>query len=85
LTDVETIILMTLLQADGSASYRDIVGAFPRISEPWYAINKLRSAGAISHPRYGIWEITEKGRIAAALARAKDPAICRAWPMPQAD
>ena len=35
------------------------------------AINSLQKAGAIRRIRYGLYEITEKGRIAIALVNAR--------------
>lgn len=37
------------------------------IDKAWYVADRLRSVGALSHPQYGRWQITEKGRIACAL------------------
>jgi len=35
----------------------------------WALLNKLRTHQCITHVRYGRWAITERGRIALALAR----------------
>jgi len=75
----ETFVLMMALQANGRLRYRDVCAAMPPYAEPWGILNSLRRQGAVEHPRYDHWEITEKGRIAAALALHKDPKLADAF------
>lgn len=84
MTANETVVLMLALQADPhplrySVAYRAVRGERAQA-----LMNTLRKKGALEHPRYDNWYLTEKGRIAAALARAKDPKLVAAFPVEMA-
>lgn len=78
MTRDETVVLMLALAEDGQPlryrTVRDAIGG-----EPWNVLNSLKAQGALDHPRYNDWRITEKGRIAAALAMHKDPQLAAAF------
>jgi hypothetical protein len=74
----ETFVLLLALKADGRLRYRDVYAAV-RGERAWSILNGLRKGGALSHPAYDHWEITEKGRIAAALAIHKDRKLAEAF------
>lgn len=65
--------LLATASAVESFRYRDACDLLG--GEPWHILNTLRLVGAIEHPAYDRWVITEKGRIAVALAMAKDPEL----------
>lgn len=72
MTRDETAALMLALAADGQPlRYRTVQNALG--GEPWGILNSLKIQGALRHAGYNDWRITEKGRIAAALAMHKDP------------
>lgn len=75
----ETFVLMLALIADGRLRYRDVTQAMPRGYEPWRILDSLKNDGALEHLGYDHWQITEKGRIAIALAMHKDPALAYAF------
>lgn len=55
---------LTNLRAMGAAmGVNPIFG----LDRAWYAADRLRAAGALTHVGYGRWQITEKGRLAWAL------------------
>ncbi len=76
LTDNEARVLALAARADRPLRYRDVVHVLG--GEPWALLNSLKQQGGLAHLGYDRWEITEKGRIAAALALAKDPELARA-------
>lgn len=76
LTRDETLILVLAATGTGRLAYRDVCAVIG--GEPWSKLNSLKNAGALAHHRYNHWEITEKGRIAAALALTKDPKLAEA-------
>lgn len=78
MTNNETLVLMLALTADGVLRYREVFRAVHG-ERAWSILNSLKKAGALDHPGYGLWQITEKGRIAAALAMHKDPKLARAF------
>lgn len=83
LTDDEKLALVTLLRCGPCSTY-DIAarlrcGARCTSHERGYNIalnllNALKSCKAATHG-YGRWEITERGRIAAALVLFKEPKL----------
>lgn len=76
MTQDETITLLMALVAERPLQSRDIAnGLGCSIEHAYYVANSLRNAGALAKPRYGHWSITEKGRIASALAMHKDPSL----------
>jgi hypothetical protein len=77
MTANETFVLMMAL-ADGPLRYRDVYAAV-RGERAWAILNSLHKAGALEHPAYNHWQITEKGRIAAALAMHKDAKLARSF------
>jgi len=76
LTRDETLILVLAARADRPLRYRDVYHVVG--GEPWSKLNSLKVEGALTHLGYDRWEITEKGRIAAALALTKDPELAKA-------
>jgi Mn-dependent DtxR family transcriptional regulator len=75
MTENQTTILMLALQNSGRLHYRaayDIMG-----ENAWAVLNTLKLAGAVDHPGYDDWRLTERGRIAAALAMHKDRNLAR--------
>lgn len=76
MTRDETLVLVTAALADRPLRYRDVVHVLG--GEPWSKMKSLRDQGALEHLGYDRWLITEKGRIAAALAMAKDPDLAAA-------
>lgn len=77
MTTNETFVLMLALNAGHRLRYRDVTSAMP--GEPWRLLNNLRKQGVLAHLRYDHWQITEKGRLAAAMAMHKDPKLARAF------
>lgn len=71
LTPNETFVLMLALKADGDLPYDEVYRAVGG-ERAWHILNSLKKDGALDHPGYNRWRITEKGRIAAALLLAKD-------------
>jgi hypothetical protein len=66
----EISILLLAARADRPLRYRDVVHVLG--GEPWSRLNSLKMQGGLDHLGYDRWVITEKGRIAAALAMHKD-------------
>lgn len=78
MTRDETLVLMLALAEDGEPlRYRTVQGTLG--GEPWRILRGLADQGALRHAGYNDWRITEKGRIAAALAMAKDPELAAAF------
>lgn len=77
ITRDEIAVLMLALAADGqSLRYK---AAYAIMGERCLKIlNSLKVQGALDHAGYNDWRITEKGRIAAALAMHKDPDLAAA-------
>lgn len=78
MSDNETIVLLLALKADGPLRYADVFKAM-RGERAWSILNSLKGQGALDHPAYNHWQITEKGRIAAALAMSKNPRLAEAF------
>jgi hypothetical protein len=78
MTKNETIVLLLALKVNGRLRYRAVYYAMGG-ERAWSILNGLRNAGALDHPAYDHWEITEKGRIAAALLLAKDARLAEAF------
>lgn len=78
MTNNETIVLLLALKADGRLRYRTVYQAM-RGERAWSILSNLRSQGALEHRGYDHWQITEKGRIAAALLMAKNPRLAAAF------
>lgn len=78
MTANQTFVLMLALQADGPLRYQTVYDAV-KGERAWSILNSLKQAGALEHPAYNHWQITEKGRIAAALAMAKDQKLALAF------
>lgn len=76
LTRDETLILVLAATGTGRLLYRDVCAVIG--GEPWGKLNALKNEGALAHHGYNRWEITEKGRLAAALALIKDPELAEA-------
>lgn len=74
----ETFVLLLALKADGPLRYREVYAAVHG-ERAWSILNALHKAGALDHPAYNHWQITEKGRIAAALAMSKDSKLADAF------
>lgn len=74
----ETFVLMLALAAGDRLRYRDVYAAV-RGERAWAILDSLRKAGVLDHPSYDHWRITEKGRIAAALAMHKDSKLAAAF------
>lgn len=81
MTADETLILMMALICDKHPlTTRDIVlGLDVRADRAYYVASRLRQQGVLTKPRFGEWAITEKGRIACALAMHKDPSLYDAF------
>lgn len=76
----ETFVLMLALQADDRLQIGAVASAMHGTADnAWPVLNSLRRQGAIEHVRYDHWRITEKGRIAAALAMHQDPKLASAF------
>lgn len=65
MTADETAVLLMAVNAD-PLRYRDVYDLYGE--RAWSLLKALKAQGAIDHPGYNRWQITEKGRIAAALA-----------------
>ena len=82
MTTNETFVLMLALIADQRLRYRTVYKAVHG-EQAWSILNKLHKQCAIDHVRYDYWQITEKGRIAIALAMSKDKGLAglswRSW------
>lgn len=77
MTRDETAILMLALAEDGQPlRYKTAYAMLGEAS--WRILRNLADQGALHHAGYNDWRITEKGRIAAALAMHKDPALAAA-------
>lgn len=77
MTDDEICVLMLALAEDGQPlRYKTVYGIFRE--RGLNILNRLKAQGALDHPRYNDWRITERGRIAAALALHKNPALAAA-------
>lgn len=71
---------MMALVSERPLESREIArGLDSSVDHAYYIANGLRTAGALTKPRYGHWSITEKGRLACALAMHKDPALHSAF------
>lgn len=80
LTYDETLTLMMALVAERPLESREIArGLDSGVDRAYYVANGLKAAGALEKPRYGQWAITEKGRIACALAMCKLPDLRMAF------
>jgi len=80
LTDDETLTLMMALTSSCVLTSKQIAqGLDCDVRKVWQIANRLTEAGALTKPRYGQWAITEKGRIACALALYKDPSLQAAF------
>lgn len=78
MTKDEICVLMLALAEDGHPLRYKAV--FAIMGERCLNIlNNLKRQGAVDHAGYNDWRITEKGRIAAALAMAKDPELAAAF------
>lgn len=77
MTISETVVLLMALKVDGPLRYREVYKV--KHESAWAILNSLRNQGALEHPAYDRWQITEKGRIAAALAMAKNRALADAF------
>lgn len=76
MTDDETLTLMMALVSKSPLKSREIAqGLDSDVAHAYYVASGLRRQGALEKPRYGHWTITEKGRIACALAMHKDPSL----------
>ncbi len=78
MTNNETIVLLLALKVDGPLRYATVYHAMGG-ERAWSILRRLRHAGALDHPGYNHWQITEKGRIAAALAMAKNSRLAAAF------
>ena len=78
MTTNETFVLMLALIANDRLQYRTVYDAVHG-EQAWTILNKLRKQGALEHVRYDHWKITEKGRIAIALAMTKDKRLAQIW------
>jgi len=79
-TDDETLTLMMALTSPGPLTSAELAQGLGCSRErAYYIANRLVHAGALAKPRYGQWAITEKGRIACALAMYKDQALRAAF------
>ena len=74
----ETFVLMLALQADDRLRYWTVYQACHGERAHGLLV-ALERQGALEHVRYDHWRITEKGRIAAALAMHKDPKLAEAF------
>lgn len=72
MTGDETAVLMLALRPSAKL-YKAAFRVFGE--RAYYVLKSLERQGAIEHVGYNDWRITEKGRIAAALAMAKDPEL----------
>ena len=80
MTADETLTLMMALTARRPLESRQIAqGLDTSVEHAYYVANGLKRLGALEKPRYGHWTITEKGRIACALAMHKDPSLVAAF------
>jgi hypothetical protein len=75
MTTDETAALMLALAEDGQPLRYKAVYALMG-ERCLKVLNSLKDHGALVHAGYNDWRITEKGRIAAALAVHKDSAAC---------
>ena len=76
----ETLTLMMALVAERPLETREIAQGIDSSREhAYYVANTLRVSGALEKPRYGHWTITEKGRIACALAMHQDRSLRTAF------
>jgi biotin operon repressor len=74
ITEDETLLLLTLLSYGGAASTTHLREALCLSSSRiWHLALGLEEHGAVIHPRYGRYSLTEKGRIACALVMHKRP------------
>ena len=68
MSEVVFCILMALIEYQGTAHFSDIECASGFTSDSFYGqARRLLSRGWISHPYYGCWMITERGKIALAV------------------
>lgn len=73
MTEDEATILRLALACDEGGlplrwrTVRDLLG-----ERGWSVLDRLKKQGAMEHPGYDHWRITEKGRIAIALQTAAD-------------
>lgn len=80
MTEDETLTLMMALTSEKPLRLREIALSLECTSDhARYLTDSLRSAGVLTKPRYGEVAITEKGRIACALAMVKDPSLRAAF------
>jgi hypothetical protein len=76
----ETLTLMMALTAEHPLETREIAQGLDCSREhAYYVAHGLRTAGALVKPRYGCWAITEKGRIACAMAMYHAPDLRTAF------
>lgn len=68
MTQNQKFVLLHALKEDGPFRYRAIYYALGE--RAWPVLNSLKVGGLLSHPGYDRWEITERGRIAAAFLMA---------------
>lgn len=70
LTGTELQILRMAIESDPLPYQKiyELVGG----ERAWTLLNGLKKQGALDHPGYNRWRITEKGRIALALAQTQD-------------
>lgn len=70
LTHDEVVVLRLAIQLEGEVQWKAVYALLGE-RKATAALTKLKKSGGIIHPRYGRYEITEKGRIAAALHAAR--------------
>lgn len=71
MTRDEAGILRLAIRSGGETTWKAVFSVLGE-SRATAALSKLKKAGGLDHPRYGTYQITEKGRIAIALVNAKE-------------
>jgi Mn-dependent DtxR family transcriptional regulator len=79
-TSDETLTLMVALVAERTIHTKEVARALDcKMDHARYVVASLHQDGALYKPRHGYWTITEKGRIACALAMYKDQGLHAAF------